>query len=101
VKDGFVTALGTPLDESGALIKSSFEKHVKDQIACGASALLVMGTMGNEAFIRDSVYPTVARVAVDAAGGKVPILVGAMDNSIGVRWSELSRCAGSISMVSY
>lgn len=83
MKDGFVTALGTPLDDSGALVESSFVKHVEDQIACGASALLVMGTMGNEAYIRDSVYPVVARAAMEAARGRVPVLVGAMDNSIG------------------
>jgi 4-hydroxy-tetrahydrodipicolinate synthase len=82
MNDGFVTALGTPLSEDGSLVSASFDKHIRDQIDCGASALLVMGTMGNEAYIRDSVYPIVAKAAVETAGGRLPVLVGVMDCSV-------------------
>jgi 4-hydroxy-tetrahydrodipicolinate synthase len=82
MNEGFITALGTPLNDDGDLVAKSFTKQIDDQIDSGASALLAMGTMGNEAYIRDSVYPRVARVAVEAARGRVPVFVGVMDCSI-------------------
>ena len=51
-------------------------------INAGAVGLLCMGSMGQEAFICDDVYPTVAKTAVEANKGRVPLFVGAMDTSI-------------------
>lgn len=82
INAGFVPALGTPLDEKGNLIKESLTKQINDQINAGASAVLCMGSMGIEAFIRNDVYPEVAKCAVEAAAGRVPVFVGAMDTSI-------------------
>ncbi len=82
MKPGFIPALGTPLDPNGELVADSLRKHIKDQIKAGAVGLLCMGSMGIEAFIRDDVYPEVARVAVEAADGQVPVFIGAMDTSL-------------------
>lgn len=82
VNPGFIPALGTPLDKEGNLLIESYEKHIDDQINAGASALLCMGSMGIESFIRNDVYPLVAKTAVKAAAGRVPVFVGAMDVSI-------------------
>lgn len=80
--DGFVPALGTPLDNNGNLVKDSLQKQIEDQIRAGAVGLLCMGSMGIQAFIRNDVYPQVAKAAVEAAAGRVPVYVGAMDTSI-------------------
>ena len=82
MKAGFVPALGTPLDKNGNLLVESFKKQINDQIDAGAVGILCMGSMGIEAFIRSSVYPQVAKAAVEAAAGRVPVFVGAMDTSI-------------------
>ncbi len=82
MKDGFVTALGTPIESDGTLAEESYRRHIDDQVDAGASALLAMGTMGNEAYLRDTVYPTVAKAAADAVGGRVPLLIGVTDLSI-------------------
>lgn len=82
MKAGFVPALGTPLDKNGELIPHSLEKHINDQIEAGAVGLLCMGSMGIEPFIRDDVYPVVARTALKAAAGRVPVFMGAMDTSL-------------------
>lgn len=82
MKPGFVPALGTPLDRDGNVVAGSLKKHIDDQIAAGAVGLLCMGSMGIEAFIRDDVYPEVAKVAVEANKGRVPLFIGAMDTSI-------------------
>ena len=82
MKAGFIPALGTPLDRDGNFLEESYRKQIEDQIQAGAIALLSMGSMGQQAFIRASEYPKVARAAVEAANGRVPVFVGAMDNSI-------------------
>lgn len=82
MKDGFFTALGTPLDKEGSFIEESFAKHVADQVAAGASGLLAMGTMGIQAAVRQKDIRKVAETAVKAADGKCPVMVGVMDNSI-------------------
>jgi 4-hydroxy-tetrahydrodipicolinate synthase len=82
MKAGFVPALVTPLDETGNLVEVSYRKQIEDMIAAGAVGLLSMGSMGQQAFLSSSVCPEVARVAVDAAAGRVPVFVGAMDCSI-------------------
>ncbi len=82
MKNGFVPALGTPLTLEGMIIKESYAKQIKDQISQGAAGLLCMGSMGIGPLIRADVYPEVAKTAVEAAAGKVPVFVGAMDTSI-------------------
>lgn len=83
MKSGFVPALGTPLNENGNLCVESYKKQIEDQIRAGASALLCMGSMGIQPYIRTSVCPQIAKAAVEAAAGRVPVFVGAMDCSIG------------------
>ncbi len=80
---GFITALGTPLTSEGNLEAASFEKHIHDQISGGASGLLVMGSMGIEAYIRNSIYPKVAEAGARFTDKRVPVLAGVMDTSIG------------------
>jgi len=77
-----VPALGTPLDEQGNLLEDSYVKQIDCMIEAGAVALLCMGSMGQQAFIRNEVCVQVAETAVKATRGRVPIFVGAMDNSI-------------------
>lgn len=82
MKAGFVPALATPLDKDGNLVVESYKKQIDDQIKAGAVAVLCMGSMGQQAYLRSEVCPQVARAAVEAAAGRVPVYVGAMDCSI-------------------
>lgn len=79
---GFVPALGTPLDRNGDLLVDSYKKQIDDQIKAGAVGILAMGSMGQQAYLRQDVCPQVAKAAVEAADGRVPVYVGAMDCSI-------------------
>ena len=36
IENGFIPALGTPLDKEGNLEKESFAKQIEDQIGAGA-----------------------------------------------------------------
>lgn len=81
LKNGFYPALGTPLDAEGNLVKRSFQNHIEQMIDAGASGLLVMGSMGQQPYIKaDQCYET-AKLAVEVNHGRLPIFCGAMDNS--------------------
>ena len=80
---GLYTALGTPLDEQGNFCPESMTRQIEQQIDAGVSGLLVMGSMGNMTYLKNSEYPKVAACAAAAAKGRVPVLVGVTDLSIG------------------
>ena len=82
LEKGFYTALGTPLTESGDLVAESLKKHIEQQIEAGASGLLLMGSMGIEAYIKNSAYKDIVKVGAEANNGRLPLFVGVMDNSI-------------------
>lgn len=82
MKAGFIPALGTPLDKNGNLVVDGYKKQIEDQINAGAVGILCMGSMGQQAYIRQDVCVDVAKAAVEAAAGRVPVFVGAMDCSI-------------------
>ena len=81
-QNGFYTALGTPLDKNGDLIEASLRRHIRQQIDAGAAGLLLMGSMGIEAYLKNSTYAEAVRVAEDEVGGSLPLFVGAMDTSV-------------------
>lgn len=80
---GFYTALGTPLDNQGSFCPESMTWQIEQQIDAGVSGLLVMGSMGNMTYLKNSEYPKVAACAAEAAKGRVPVLVGVTDLSVG------------------
>jgi len=82
LKNGFYTALGTPLTEDGKIIEAALKKHIDQQIDAGASGLLLMGSMGIEASVPHSEYKKTVDIAIEANKGRVPLFVGAMDNSV-------------------
>ena len=79
---GFYPALGTPLDKNGKLIAESLQKQIDMQIAAGAAGALCMGSMGAEAALTLTEYTRTAQTAAEAVGSRVPLFVGAMDNSL-------------------
>lgn len=82
MNQGFYTALGTPLDDDGNFFCDSMALQIEQQIQAGASGLLVMGSMGQEAYLKNSEYAKVAVCSAEAAKGRVPVLVGVTDVSI-------------------
>ena len=82
MEKGFLPALGTPLDERGYVVANSLQAEVERQIQAGCCGMLVMGSMGQQAFIRSGETPKIARLAIEQAKGRVPVFVGAMDCSI-------------------
>ena len=100
---GFYTALGTPLDKDGNFCPESMARQIEQQIQAGASGLLVMGSMGQMTYIKNSEYAKVAACSAEAAKGRVPVLVGVTDVSINRvmdRVAELEKIDGIDGIVS-
>jgi len=83
MKKGYIPAVGTPLDCNGNLMVESYKKQIDDQIKAGAIAILSMGSMGQQPYLRQDVCADVAKAAVEATAGRVPVYVGVMDCAIG------------------
>jgi 4-hydroxy-tetrahydrodipicolinate synthase len=81
--EGLYCALGTPLDGEGVIIKESLIAHIESQINAGISGLLLMGSMGMLGCIRNNQYEEIVKIAVAAVKRRVPLMVGAADNSLG------------------
>lgn len=82
MKKGFYTALGTPMNPDFTFCEEGMIAQIEQQIEAGASGLLVMGSMGNMSYLKDSEYAKVAKCSAEAAKGRVPVLVGVTDTSI-------------------
>ena len=83
MEKGFYTALGTPLNEDFTFCEEGMIAQIEQQIEAGASGLLVMGSMGNMTYLKNSEYAKVAKCSAEAARGRVPVLVGVTDVSVG------------------
>lgn len=83
IKGEFYPALGTPTGLNGELVKESFGRHIEMMIGSGASGLLCMGSMGKMESIKNSEYPKVAQKCVEIAAGRIPVMAGVMDCSVG------------------
>ena len=95
LKNGFYTALGTPLDENGDLVKDSLTKHINQQIDAGASGLLLMGSMGIEAYLKLSTFTEAVKVGAAANNGRLPLFVGVMDTSIAKVMEKINAIGGA------
>lgn len=82
MKQGFIPALGTPLDENGYLLSGSLQAQTERMLDAGCCAVLCMGSMGQQAFIRTGETFKAAKAVVGQVRGRVPVFVGAMDCSI-------------------
>lgn len=82
MKAGVVPALGTPLDQNGKFLADSYKKQIAQQIDAGVVGILSMGSMGQQAYLPTEMCVEVATAAVEAAAGRVPVFVGAMDCSV-------------------
>lgn len=74
---GSIPALVTPMCADGAVDLAAFADLVRWQIDAGSSALVVGGSTGESGALSKMELSTLVAVAVEQAGGRVPVLVGA------------------------
>src|SRR5262245_5104041 len=89
---GVGTALITPFKEAGALDDVALARFVDWQINEGVNFLVPCGTTGENPALTVEEHRRVVEIVIQTAGGRVPVLAGAGNNST-ARAIELARIA--------
>ncbi|WKX73313.1 dihydrodipicolinate synthase family protein [Streptomyces sp. XD-27] len=76
---GVVPPLCTPLTPAGDIDTGSLTALAERLVAAGVSGLFALGSSGEAAYLTDGQRRTVLTTVCAAAGGRVPVLAGAID----------------------
>lgn len=73
---GSITALATPFDASGEIDLDAWHRLLAGQLEAGTQGIVVAGSTGEAAALLDPEYDLLLRTAVQAVGGRIPVLAG-------------------------
>ena len=76
---GIVPPLVTPLTEDGEVDTAALAALIEFVVDAGVDGLFVVGSSGEAPYLTDRQRADVVATAVRAAGGRVPVLAGALD----------------------
>jgi len=92
---GAGTALVTPFTHDGAVDEKTLRRLVKRQVAEGIDVLVPCGTTGESATMTADEQLRVISIAVEEAGGKVPVLAGAGTNDTRAAVEKTKKAAAA------
>jgi len=73
---GIIPAVTTPFDASGAVDTAALANNVGALLDAGIHGIVATGTMGEAGSLSNDERGTVVRAVIEAAGGRVPVIVG-------------------------
>lgn len=89
---GSITALATPFDASGEIDLVAWQRLLALQLDGGTQGIVVAGSTGEAAALLDPEYDMLLRMAVEAVGGRIPVIAGTgLSNTL--KTIELTRRA--------
>jgi 4-hydroxy-tetrahydrodipicolinate synthase len=93
---GSIPALVTPF-AAGRVDEAIFRDFVAWQISEGSNALVPCGTTGEGATLSDAEHRRVIEIAVEAAGGQVPVIAGCGSNNTAhaIELTKSAKAAGA------
>ncbi|MDR2923705.1 MAG: 4-hydroxy-tetrahydrodipicolinate synthase [Treponema sp.] len=77
---GAFTALITPMKDSGEVDYDGFRRLIKFQIDEGIDGIVPLGTTGETPTLDETEEEPLIKLAVETAGGKIPVVVGTGSN---------------------
>jgi 4-hydroxy-tetrahydrodipicolinate synthase len=77
---GAFTALITPMKDSGEVDYEGFRRLVEFQIAEGIDGIVPLGTTGENPTLDEAEEEPLIKLAVEAARGKIPVIIGTGSN---------------------
>lgn len=92
---GSIVALVTPMQDDGSVDYAALRRLVDWHVAEGTDCICVVGTTGESPTVSVDEHCEIIRVAVDHAGGRVPIMAGAGGNAT-AEAIELARFAKQV-----
>lgn len=73
---GSITALATPFTAAGEIDLDAWRCLLRLQLDGGTQGVVVAGSTGEAAALQDVEYDALLRIAVEAVGGRIPVLAG-------------------------
>jgi 1-pyrroline-4-hydroxy-2-carboxylate deaminase len=100
---GVFPALMTEFREDGSLDLDGTARHARACLDAGCRGLIMLGTLGENSSLSPDEKEEVLRVAVEAAGGRAPVLSGVAEytTELGIahaRRAERAGCAGLMAL---
>jgi 4-hydroxy-tetrahydrodipicolinate synthase len=94
---GVAPALVTPFTADDEVDEEAFQKLIERQIEGGVAGLVVLGTTGENPTVTDDERRRMVDLALEAADGRVPVIVGTGTNDTekSVAYSEAAVDAGA------
>lgn len=92
---GSITALATPFDASGEIDLDAWQRLLALQLEAGTQGIVVAGSTGEAAALLDPEYDLLLRSAVQAVGGRVPVIAGTGTSNT-LKTIELTRRAAQL-----
>lgn len=92
---GSMVALVTPMRADGALDIPAYRKLIDWHVEQGTDALVVVGTTGESPTVSMEEHAELIRIAVEHAGGRIPVIAGVGGNST-AEAIELSHAARKV-----
>jgi len=98
---GVIPPVVLPLDAREEIDESALRREVGVLLAAGVDALLANGTTGEGAMISPEESARVCRIVVEAAAGRVPVIVGVIADSTreALHLGTLAREAGAAALL--
>ncbi|HTN50318.1 MAG TPA: 4-hydroxy-tetrahydrodipicolinate synthase [Burkholderiaceae bacterium] len=92
---GSIVAIVSPMGEDGALDFEAYRRLIEWHVAEGTNAIVAVGTTGESPTVDPEEHGELIRVAVEAAGNRIPVIAGTGGNSTREA-IELTRHAKSV-----
>lgn len=94
---GFLPAVVTPFTAAGEIMEDAFREVVDRQIRIGASGICVAGDNGESWTLDVTERARLTRLAVDAAAGRVPVIMGASapGSAQTIKYAQAAKEAGA------
>jgi 4-hydroxy-tetrahydrodipicolinate synthase len=99
---GSLVAIATPMHEDGGLDLASFRRLIDFHVSEGTDGIVVVGTTGESPTVDFDEHKELIRVAVEHAGGRIPIIAGTGGNSTAeaIELTESAKKAGAAACLS-
>lgn len=78
---GSMTALITPMTDTGAIDEKAFQAFVEWQLAEGTEGLIPVGTTGESPTLSHAEHERVVDLCIEAAAGRAPVIAGSGSNN--------------------
>ena len=83
---GAAVAIITPMLPDGSVDYKGLADLIEFQIKGGTDAVVICGTTGESATLKDDEHLECIRVAVETAAGRIPVIAGPAPTTPSTRW---------------